>query len=188
MELVNGQIYKRNFQCFALLFVTSKNSKAYYSMLHISGHRDPKLTCPLIQHSGKGKYVFTEEELRKTFDADNWEPVEGKLIIDLQIDHIGGEDERNIRDLLCIIHRDGGHYISKHGIQKAFDDALKIHYRQRDAEEHLSTIAQQSLSGSKQSSSPKLPSVGDIMKFNPSLNYDDVHETLHAVYRLGNFA
>ena len=36
--------------------------------------------------------------------------------------------------------------------------------------------------------SPKLPSVGDIMKFNPSLNYDDVHETLHAVYRLGNFA
>ena len=143
MELVNGQIYKRNFQCFALLFVTSKNSKAYYSMLHISGHRDPKLTCPLIQHSGKGKYVFTEEELRKTFDADNWEPVEGKLIIDLQIDHIGGEDERNIRDLLCIIHRDGGHYISEHGIQKAFDDALEIHYRQRDAEEQLSTIVQQ---------------------------------------------
>ena len=38
------------------------------------------------------------------------------------------------------------------------------------------------------SDTPKLPSVDDVMKFNPSLNYDDVQETLHAVYTLGNFA
>jgi len=36
--------------------------------------------------------------------------------------------------------------------------------------------------------SPKLPSVEEVMKFNSSLNIDDVQETLHAIYRLGNFA
>jgi hypothetical protein len=41
-----------------------------------------------------------------------------------------------LENILCIIHRDGGHYIDKHGIQKAFDEALEIHYRQRNAEEH----------------------------------------------------
>jgi hypothetical protein len=60
-----------------------------------------------------------------------------------------------LENILCIIHRDGGHYIAEHGIQKAFDDALEIHYRLREAEENLSTIVQQSLSGSEQSSSPK---------------------------------
>lgn len=29
-------------------------------------------------------------------------------------------------DLLCIIHRDGGQYISTHGIEKAIEDAKKI--------------------------------------------------------------
>ena len=41
---------------------------------------------------------------------------------------------------------------------------------------------------SEYTASPKLPSVGDVMKFNPSLNYDDVQETLHAIYHLGNFS
>jgi hypothetical protein len=49
-----------------------------------------------------------------------------------------------LENLLCIIHRDGGHYIAKHGLQKAFDDALELYYKQRDAMEHLSTIAQHS--------------------------------------------
>ena len=39
-----------------------------------------------------------------------------------------------LEDLLCIIHRDGGHYITEHGLQKAFEDALEIHYRQRDVD------------------------------------------------------
>jgi len=38
-----------------------------------------------------------------------------------------------LENLLCIIHRDGGQYISEHGIEKAFDDALEIHYKLRDA-------------------------------------------------------
>jgi len=58
-----------------------------------------------------------------------------------------------LENILCVIHRDGGHYIAEHGIQKAFDDALEIHYRQRNAEERLSTIVQQSLSGSDDKSS-----------------------------------
>ena len=44
---------------------------------------------------------------------------------------------RTLEDLLCVIHRDGGDYIAANGVQKAFDDALKIHYRQRDCEEEL---------------------------------------------------
>jgi hypothetical protein len=50
-----------------------------------------------------------------------------------------------LENILCIIHRDGGHYIAEHGIQKAFDDALEIHYRLRKAEENLSNIVQQPL-------------------------------------------
>lgn len=38
-----------------------------------------------------------------------------------------------LENILCIIHRDGGHYINTHGLQKAFDDALELHYRQREA-------------------------------------------------------
>ena len=37
-----------------------------------------------------------------------------------------------LEDFLCIIHRDGGHYIEKHGLKKATEDALEIHYKQRD--------------------------------------------------------
>lgn len=31
--------------------------------------------------------------------------------------------EESLINLLCYIHRDGGQYISKHGLQKAIDDA-----------------------------------------------------------------
>jgi len=44
---------------------------------------------------------------------------------------------KTLEDLLCVIHRDGGQYIAEHGIEKAFDDALEIHYKQRDALEKL---------------------------------------------------
>lgn len=44
---------------------------------------------------------------------------------------------RNLENLLCIIHRDGGQYIIEHGIEKAFDDAVEIHYKQREAFEHF---------------------------------------------------
>lgn len=34
--------------------------------------------------------------------------------------------EHPLKELLCIIHRDGGHYISQHGLEKASKDAEKI--------------------------------------------------------------
>ena len=40
---------------------------------------------------------------------------------------------RTLEDLLCIIHRDGGHYIAEYGIEKAYDDALMKHYEQRSS-------------------------------------------------------
>ena len=35
-------------------------------------------------------------------------------------------------DLLCVIHRDGGHYINQHGEAKALADAIKTVYEMRD--------------------------------------------------------
>jgi len=34
--------------------------------------------------------------------------------------------EKDLTDLLCIIHRDGGHYITQHGYEKAYADAKDI--------------------------------------------------------------
>ena len=34
--------------------------------------------------------------------------------------------EKDLMDLLCIIHRDGGHYIATHGYKKAYADARAI--------------------------------------------------------------
>lgn len=36
-------------------------------------------------------------------------------------------------DVLCVIHRDGGHYISEHGIEKASEDAIKKLYQDKCA-------------------------------------------------------
>ena len=33
--------------------------------------------------------------------------------------------EKNLIDLLCLIHEDGGHYIIEHGIEKAVKDGIK---------------------------------------------------------------
>jgi len=73
-----------------------------------------------------------------------------------------------LEDILCVIHRDGGHYIAEHGIQKAFNDALEIHYRQRDAEDRLSTIVQQPLSGSQVS--PKLNQLRELVAKQKNIN------------------
>lgn len=31
-----------------------------------------------------------------------------------------------LRDMLAVVHRDGGHYTEKYGIEKSAEDALKI--------------------------------------------------------------
>ena len=36
------------------------------------------------------------------------------------------KEEYNLRNLLAIIHRDGGHYTSEHGLEKATEDAIII--------------------------------------------------------------
>ena len=37
-----------------------------------------------------------------------------------------------LMDLLAIIHRDGGHYVAEHGLEKAQQDAIKIIYELRE--------------------------------------------------------
>lgn len=40
--------------------------------------------------------------------------------------------EHNLRNLLAIIHRDGGHYAAEHGLEKATQDAMSIVYGYRE--------------------------------------------------------
>ena len=37
-----------------------------------------------------------------------------------------GDYEALLRDLLAVIHRDGGHYTERHGMVKAFSDAMAL--------------------------------------------------------------
>lgn len=46
-------------------------------------------------------------------------------------------------EILCLVHRDGGHYIAQHGIEKAFTDALTTIYKWRDAFDELATLRAQ---------------------------------------------
>ena len=39
-------------------------------------------------------------------------------------EHTNKKNQSMLDSLLCIIHRDGGHYIEEHGYQKAFADAI----------------------------------------------------------------
>lgn len=43
-----------------------------------------------------------------------------------QKDHNGCYYYNTLVDFLCIIHRDGGHYLDKHGMDKSIKDARKI--------------------------------------------------------------
>ena len=36
------------------------------------------------------------------------------------------EHKRHLLNLLAIIHRDGGHYVAEHGLDKAVQDAMEI--------------------------------------------------------------
>ena len=39
--------------------------------------------------------------------------------------------KHELLELLCVIHRDGGHYIAEHGLAKAIEDAHKVIYQLR---------------------------------------------------------
>lgn len=59
--------------------------------------------------------------------------LDGKIIHDIenvpntQPIEIGELDSTSaLLSLLCIIHRDGGQYIKKHGLKKSYQDAIKI--------------------------------------------------------------
>jgi predicted Zn-dependent protease len=53
------------------------------------------------------------------------EPVTNTAAPDKRDGHFGGSsyDASLLRELLAVIHRDGGHYVAEHGIEKAADDA-----------------------------------------------------------------
>ena len=45
--------------------------------------------------------------------------------------------EHHLKELLAIIHRDGGHYTEKHGIEKSVKDAITIIYRNMEKAEFV---------------------------------------------------
>lgn len=47
------------------------------------------------------------------------------------------EDYRLVRELLPIVHGDGGHYTEKHGLTKSVEDAIKIVMKLRQEKEEL---------------------------------------------------
>lgn len=57
--------------------------------------------------------------------------------------------EQMLRDLLAVIHGDGGHYTGEHGLQKSFEDALARYYDLLLAKEEAEhTLRQSAKSGS----------------------------------------
>ena len=42
-----------------------------------------------------------------------------------------------LRNLLCVIHRDGGHHITAHGLDQSVQDAMEVFYNLRDLPEQL---------------------------------------------------
>lgn len=56
-------------------------------------------------------------------------------------------DEQNLGNLLAIIHRDGGHYWGKHGVEKAITDAIEIVDSERAAQQELGLMPSCTLCG-----------------------------------------
>ena len=72
---------------------------------------------------------YEVEYLRTAWEAclkANKEPVSEVPCSDRVINALSDKDKAKMFiDLMCIIHRDGGHYMAEHGEQKAFDDAIE---------------------------------------------------------------
>ena len=51
--------------------------------------------------------------------------------------HISTAELEN--ELLAVIHRDGGHYVQEHGIEKAVEDAITLINKERSELSHIST-------------------------------------------------
>ena len=47
------------------------------------------------------------------------------------------ETDLLLRNLLCVIHRDGGHHITAHGLDQSVQDAMEVFYNLRDLPEQL---------------------------------------------------
>ncbi len=72
-----------------------------------------------------------------TIPAPDPEPSEiGKIIMNKKAAQTPTKDMHNYKDLLldllAILHRDGGHYVGKHGLEKAVEDAKILWYEKRD--------------------------------------------------------
>lgn len=79
MNLISGAVYQYKYMGEFVLIYFVANSK--YGMLHIDESAIKGLTAPSLQGNKAGEYFFTERELQRDWDSDNWELVDKKLII-----------------------------------------------------------------------------------------------------------
>ena len=65
-----------------------------------------------------------------------------QLVADVKLGRERVIAERDaMRDILAVIHGDGGHYTEEHGYEKSCADAQKIYYAMRDCVEVLRKYA-----------------------------------------------
>lgn len=88
----------------------------------------------LIRHSANFPGAFAGAEYKKTplyaapqppMSAEPWEDGNGVIRTGVLPEPVSAE-ARMLRELLARIHRDGGHYVAQHGLNKAVEDADRI--------------------------------------------------------------
>lgn len=89
------------------------------TIVYMSGLRDGKRAAMAAQQSEKPAAWQNPLHLDQLSDKEvpNWRPLDATNTSKQEID-------QRFLDLLCLIHGDGGHYITKHGLDKAAADAV----------------------------------------------------------------
>ena len=77
-KLIGGGVYKNGIQKFVLVYLHSNK----WCMLHIVRHQIETMSCLMFQHNNKGKFIFSERQLKIQFNSDKWILLDGRLRIE----------------------------------------------------------------------------------------------------------
>jgi hypothetical protein len=104
-------------------------------MTTITEKRLRRLEHAIVPYTTSDEIQLLAQSYRKLQKLKD-SPVEDKTLVLLHQALTEGKEQvaqSKLDNLLCIIHRDGGHYISQHGEAKALDDAVKVLFKWREA-------------------------------------------------------
>ena len=80
-ELCNGYVYRYKYREFVLVWLGTKRGEPVFGRLFINGHEDRIHTTPIFHSDKYGRWEFTLDQLRRFYNADDWELVDMKLDI-----------------------------------------------------------------------------------------------------------